>query len=140
MNNDREIGPVRPIFNMGEEPAKTKKCERLVAGSNSSGIFIDITRKGLEVNAYYTGANNDTKYAVLSQGVSIPWEELEKIRHNIMRPNRKTSIAPAIIEEEVDMEYLKTLPIVHINGKKYYVDPQRRERRAVDNPKGVWKF
>lgn len=134
------IGPVRPAFTLEDEPQSKKKCERLIIGHSSGGMFVDVTEDGLTLNAYYTGFSGDYKYAVLREGVVIPWEELDKIKERIVKPPKKKLATLDHVEDEIDPEYLKTLPIVHINKQRYYVDPVKRERRAVNNPKEVWRF
>jgi len=140
--NEDYIGPVRPTFTLEDEPPNKKKCERLIVGHSSSGMFIDVTEVGMVLNAYYTGFNGDLKYAVLRDGVTIPWEELDKIKERIIRPpKKKVAILDHVENEnELDIDYLNTLLIVHINGQRYYVDPVKRERRSVKNPKEVWRF
>ena len=134
-----KIGPVRPTFNLSLEPPKSKKCERLVAGTSSSGMLVNITPNGVEINAYYTGfLDPDKKYAVLRDPVIFPWEELEKVRARLNKGSKKAMLAR--IEEEVNEEYLKTLAVVTINQKKYYVDGIKRERRSVEKPNEVWRF
>lgn len=134
------IGPARPPFNFDDEPINSKKCERLIAGCTSSGMIIDVTKDGMMINGYYTGFQGDYKYAILRDGIVIPWEEVDKIRERILKPAKKFSSNFDRTEEEIDIEYLKSLPIVHINKKRYYIDSEKRERRAVDRPSEVWKF
>jgi hypothetical protein len=133
-----KLGPVRPLFTMDEAlPAKT---ERLVAGTKNHGVVIDVNEGGMNIHAYYSGfGDSDIKYSVLRDPISIPWEELEKIRARSKHVKSKTAALDRI-EDEVDDEYLKTLPIVTMNGRKYYIDPKRRERRAVEKPTEVWRF
>lgn len=134
-----KIGPVRPLFRLEEEPKANKKVERIVAGTNSSGMVIDITKEGIELNSYYTGFNNETKYSVFTNPVIMSWEELEKMKVRLNSKKKKVT-DPDLIETEIDMVYLKTLPIVTINNNKFYIDPERRERRSVDRPESVWRF
>jgi len=136
---DRYIGPVRPIFDMEEEPPKNKRVERFIAGTKSNGMFVDVTRKGIELNAYYMGFHQDTKYAVLRKPVIIPWDELDKIKGRINRVKKGGAIKDRV-DFDTDPEYLKTLPIVTINGNRYYIDPKKRERRSVEKPEEVWRF
>lgn len=134
------IGPVRPMFDMEAELPVNKKCERLVAGTKNHGMVVDITEAGMELNAYYTGFGTPpSKYAVLRESVVIPWEELEKLRARSKQDKSKKSSLDRI-ESETDEDYLATLPVVTINSKKYYIDPAKRERRAVDKPTEVWRF
>jgi hypothetical protein len=141
-NNEDYIGPVRPSFTLEDVPTSKKKCERLIVGHSSAGMFIDVTEAGMVLNAYYTGFSGDFKYAVLRDGVTIPWEELDKIRDRILKPPKKKAATLDHIENEneIDIDYLNTLLIVHMNGQRYYVDPVKRERRSVKNPKEVWRF
>lgn len=135
-----KIGPVRPIFIMEEEPPAKKQAERLIAGTKNHGMVVDVTPDGMEINAYYTGFREaDHKYAVLREPITIPWEELEKLRARSKKTKGKTAQLERI-ESEVDEEYLTTLPIVTINSKRYYIDPSKRERRAVEKPTEVWRF
>lgn len=122
---------------MEEQPRK--KVERLIAGSKSSGMVIDITKEGLELNAYYTGFNEDVKFSVIRQPVLIPWDEIDKIKGRLQKTTRKKAVKDRV-ESDVDPEYLKTLPVVTINGRRYYIDPAKRERRAVERPEEVWRF
>lgn len=136
--SERYIGPVRPMFDLEEEPPKNKKCERLIVGTDDSGMVIDVTKKGMEINAYYLGNQRDERYSVLRSPVIIPWEELDKLKERI---NTKLPIAKLDrIEDELDLDYLKTLVIVTMNGRRHYIDPIKRERRSVDKPHQVWRF
>lgn len=135
-----DVGPTRPMFNIEEEITPTRKCERLIAGTKYSGMLIDVTPDGVEINAYYTGFREvGKKYAVLREPVVLPWEELEKLRARSKHDRSKTASLDRV-ETEVDEEYLTTLPIVTINSNKYYIDPIKRERRSVDKPTEVWRF
>lgn len=135
-----KLGPVRPIFKLDEEPKTNTKTERIVAGTNNSGMIIDVTKEGVEINSYYTGFNSDTKYSIFSNPVKIPWEELEKMKTRLNSRKRKSLVVPDVVEEEIDMSYLKSLPIVTINNNRFYIDPERRERRSVNRPEEVWRF
>ena len=137
--NEHYIGPVRPIFNISEEP-KGKGSERLAAGNEHNGIVIDTTKDGVEINAYYTGFNGPMKYAALREPVVISWDELYKMRERVINNGRKSRVKLDRVEVEIDAKYLKTLPVVTINSKRYYIDPRRRERRSVDKPEEVWCF
>jgi hypothetical protein len=133
-----KIGPVRPMFKLEEEPPT--KTERLITGTNNAGVVIDINENGMEIGAYYSGFQDpDKKYAILREPIVIPWEELEKLRARSKHVKSKTADFDRV-ESEVDEEYLKTLPVVTMNKRRYYIDPKRRERRAVEKPSEVWKF
>ena len=139
---EKKIGNPRPFY---EEitPKASARYERLEAGGQTGGIVLDITRKGIVVNGYYTSFNGDIKYANTLKPVMITWEDLEKAKKRVMSPKKrgaKQQIDPDRVEEEIDEAYLKTLPIVTINNAQYYIDGERRERRAVRNPKAVYKF
>lgn len=138
---DTYIGPVRPMFNIENEEAPSKNTKRLIAGTNSSGMIVDLTKDGLEINAYYTGFSEEVKYAILRHPVVIPWEELEKTKSIVLaEPKKKKKTETSTIDYDLDEKYLKKLPIVTINERKYYIDPEKRERRAVEKPSEVWKF
>lgn len=136
--SDDYIGPVRPPFELSDVPKR--KCERLIAGSAVGGMFIDVCKEGIQINAYYTGWNGDSKHAVLRDGVAIPWEELEKLRERMSKTRKEKVANFDRMDSEIDLEYLKTLPIVHINKRRYYIDSIKRERRAVERPEEVWRF
>jgi len=140
----REISNPRPFYNE-IEPSKKTRFERLEAGGGSGGIVLDITRQGLVVNGYYAGfSSSDVRYANTLNPVTISWEDLQKAKERVDMPAKKVrkraGIRPDKIEEHVDKDYLKTLPIVTINKTKYYIDGERRERRAVHTPEKVFKF
>lgn len=132
------IGPVRPLFK-DTEPDPKKRMERLQIGSKYSGIIVDITRNGMEITGYYTGST-DTKYTNLREPVYIPWEELAKMKERIEKPTPKNAILPDYIDDDIDQDYIESLPIVTINSQQYYIDPVRKERRSVKNPKDVFKY
>jgi len=133
-----EIGPVRPMFNLEDRPPG-KNVERLITGTKWHGMMIDVTSEGLEINGYYTGMRENKHYSILREPVIIPWAELEKLRARSKHEKQKTANLDRV-ESEVDEEYLTTLPKVTINGKQYYIDPQKRERRSVERPAEVWRF
>lgn len=140
---DRISSP-RPLF---QEDEIKKGIKRFSMGSTSAGIVFDVSKEGINVNGYYLGIRTDAKYACLREPIKIPWEELEKIKQSLFakkkrKPRKKKKVAvlePAHLDLP-DEEYLKTLPVVTINGAKYYIDADRRERRAVQRPCQVFKF
>ena len=135
----KEIGPVRPKFVPEDIPAR-EKVERLIAGTKWHGMVIDVSELGMQINGYYTSfLDSSDRYAVLREPVVIPWVELERLRARAKKIRNKTATLDRV-ESEVDDEYLSTLPQVTILGRKYYIDPDRRERRAVDKPSEVWRF
>lgn len=135
-----EIISPRPIFKKDEIP-KNKRVERLLLGSQTSGVVFDVTRKGLTVNGYYPGGNNGTLYGILSKPIEIPWDELDKMRKAVFRPKgKKKKQIEFDIDDNPDQKYLDKLPKVTILGRKYYIDAERKERRPVDYPNRVYKF
>lgn len=139
----KEISHPRPYYSE-ITPNKKTRFERLEAGCKAGGIVLDITRQGLIINGYYAGFGKDIRYANTLRPVAISWEELKKAKERIDMPAKKVrkraGIKPDRIEETVDDDYLKTLPIVKINNARYYIDGERRERRSVANPEKVYKF
>ena len=131
----RYISNPRPLF---DDVKKVKKSKRLSMGSTTAGIIMDIDKEGIYFNGYYQGINRPTKYAVMSSPGFIAWEELDKIR-NILNSKKKKKNDPDFIDNPPE-EYLKTLPIVTLNGMKYYIDTDRKERRLVERPQNVFKF
>lgn len=129
----------RPLFDPVILENKEAK-ERLFMGSGSSGIIFDVTRRGIEINGYYEGVDADTKYTNLRKFVFIPWKEFDKIKQRAETSGKKDRTIPDFIDKLPDEKYLKTLPIVHINNRKYYIDGVRKERRLVNNPQNVYKF
>ena len=133
------ISNPRPLFDSAVLENKNNK-ERLFMGSGSNGIILDVTRKGIEINGYYEGSSKKSKYANLRKSVFIPWKEFDKMKQRAELHGKKDRSSPDFIDESPDKKYLETLPIVHINGKKYYIDGTHKERRLVDRPQNVYKF
>lgn len=129
----------RPIFHKDEVP-KNKKVERLLMGSQTSGIVFDVARKGITVNGYYPGGNNGTLYGILSKPIEIPWDELDKMKKEVFRTGKKKVKIEFDIDNNPDKKYLDTLPKVTILGRKYFIDADRKERRPVDHPERVYSF
>jgi len=136
------ISSPRPLYDRNEVSKGTK---RFSMGSTSAGIIMDASKNGLIVNGYYKGLNNDTEYACVRDPVFISWKEFEKIKESVLKPKttRKRKKSKGVVPDRVDVPddaYLKTLPLVTINGFKYYIDGDKRERRPFDAPKNVFKF
>jgi len=146
--NKKEVGSPRPIYDETKKPISGKRFERLEMGTRTSGVVVDATRKGVEIRGYYRSQGNaDIVYSTLRKPVFIPWEELEKIRESVMKPaskvrkpNKKGKEKQAFTDFDMDLKYLEALPKVELNGKYYYIDSERRERRSVDNPQQVVKY
>jgi hypothetical protein len=135
-----DIKSPRPVF-VEEEPKGTKI---IYLGTKVAGSVLRITKEGIEINGYYDSFNEaGLKYATLREYAKIPWEDLEKMRESVLRKKTRTKV---VVEEtpdeidKVDESYLKRLPIVTMNSKKFYIDVERRERRPVDSPMNVFKF
>lgn len=131
------ISSPRPIFHDIEEKDST-----ITIGSATAGIVVRITKKGLEINGYYAGLTDQVKFANMREFTLISWEDLNKMRVEASE-KRKTKQTPkkrpAMIDKPKE-EYLKKLPIVTLNGEKYYMDMERKERRPVNNPEKVYSF
>lgn len=116
--------------------------QRLMTGTKENSIVIDATSKGLVFNAFFT-ENNGQKYAVIRKPVRIKWEDLEKIKEDVIASSskkRKVKKTGADFHDTPTKEYLETLPIVTLNGLKYYYDGERKERRPVDKPNAVYCY
>lgn len=137
---------------MFKEAGDLRGKKQIVVGGTTAGIVITISKKGLEFNGYYASFTGQAKYANHSKNSLITWEDLEKIKTNIFKrkprkkkkatKKKKTELANAapVKAEKPDKKYLKSLPIVTLLGKKYYMDMDRKERRPVDNPEQVVNF
>lgn len=138
--SNKFISTPRPLY---EDPGKksNNKKEVLHAGSKSSGIVITVTKDGMEIDGYYEGFSETSPvYGNLRKPVYIAWDELEKVKTRLSKRRTTKKNEPDHFDNEPDQDYLDTLPIVHINGNKYYIDGERRERRPVVTPRQVYKF
>lgn len=122
--------------------SKEKRKERVPLGTTTAGIILDITPSGIEINGYYKlAAKSDETYGTLRKPLVISWEELEKFKNNLTKPKReKKENKLEGTETEFNIEDLKKLPKVHLNGKPYYIDVERREMRAVSSPGMAFKL
>ena len=125
-----------------EDFESNRKVENLVSGSKHNGLIIGITASKLLLNGYYTDGMK--RYKCLSKGVEISWDEVKRLQEELKnkgktKPKSKT-IKEEFIDESYTEEYLKTLPIVTINNRKFYIDTKKRERRLVNRPEAVSKF
>jgi hypothetical protein len=138
MTDKKSISMPRPLY---EEPKTKSKQSVLKMGSKTSGIMFVVTESGLEVNGYYTGIQkNPSTYGNLREPLYISWDELEKVRLGLSNRKSNKTKNEKYFDQEPDEKYLDTLPVVHINGNKYYIDTEKRERRPVINPRQVVKF
>jgi len=142
-----KISSPRPMFNINEVK---KGVKRYSMGGTTAGVVLDVSEEGFSVNGYYQSFRTDTKLACLSSPVLISWSELDKIRKSVFeKPKRKKAkkgrkkkvkeIKPDRVDKP-DEEYLDSLPIVTINGAKYYIDAEKQERRSVRNPGEVFNY
>lgn len=118
------------------------KKERIPLGTPTAGIILDITAEGIEINGYYKlSAKSDEVYGTLRKPLTILWEDLSKFRAGLIkkRPEKKENELLGK-EIEFDIEYLKTLPRVHLNGIPYYIDVEKKEMRAVSSPLRAFKL
>ena len=133
------IASPRPIFHEVEEKDTT-----ITIGGITSGIVVKINKKGLEINGYYAGLTDRVKYANIREFSLLSWDDLDKMRVEAFEKSKKKSTPkkrlPLVVIDKPDKEYLKKLPIVTLNGEKYYMDMERRERRSVNNPEKVYSF
>lgn len=139
---DRYISSPRPIFKE-EELDETRTKRIITLGSNNAGIVVKVTKKGIEFNGYYAGLQEPKKYANMREFVQVSWDDFDKLREAVFR---RRPVKKKVVEREPDYldkpdkKYLATLPQVTLNGKKYYIDMDRQERRPVDNPDQVFNF
>lgn len=138
--SDKFISTPRPLYEESEKKSNKKK-EVLHAGSKTSGVVITVTKEGIEIDGYYAGFSEKSPvYGNLRVPVYIAWDELEKVKTRLSKKRRWKKNEPDHFDDTPDQDYLDTLPIVHINGSKYYIDGERRERRSVVTPRQVYKF
>ena len=132
-------GIMRSFFD-DEGPDTRKNVRRMHMGTKHSGIIMDVHRKGVEISGYYSLENHDRHYSCLKDPVFIPWEELDKMKSEVLKKRKSGDAGPDFVDETPDIAYLKTLPKVHINKMLFYIDATRRERRLVDRPTNVFRF
>lgn len=129
MTKERYIANPRPIYT---ENGPKKGSKRFKMGTRGTGIVLDISKKGIKINGYYNGVNNrNTVFSIFHKPIFIPWDEFDKMRS--MAKGKS-------IDEILNQEYFDTLPTVELNGRKFYIDSERHERREVNNPHKVVKF
>ena len=140
---EQYISSPRPTWN-NEEMEDGPGRRILTLGSNTAGIVIRITKKGVEFNGYYAGLQDRSKYANMREFVMITWDDFDKLREDVFRRRKakpKTKKRePDKIDGKIDEKYLDGLPQVTLNGRKFYVDVDKKERRPVDNPEQVFNF
>jgi hypothetical protein len=143
MSSDQYIAHPRSLWDK-EEATETRGKRIMTLGGNSAGIVVRVTKKGVEFNGYYAGFSEATKYANMREFVFMSWDDFDKMREAAFRrkPVKKKVVIrePDLIDSKPDEKYLATLPKVTLNGKKYYIDMDRQERRPVDKPERVFNF
>ena len=132
MLKEHYISNPKPIY-IESNPKKGSK--RFKMGTHETGIIIDINKKGIKLNGYYSGKN--MMFSIFCEPIFIPWDEFEKIKNTVSK-SRKRHKQPS--DEILKQEYFDTLPIIELSGRKFYVDSKRQERREVSNPHKVIKF
>jgi hypothetical protein len=138
----------RPTYDKDNDPKSEvrpkRKSQRLECGSQSGGVILEITKKGIYFNGYYLGFHkNPPKFACLNKPGFISWEDIEKAKIKLERKTKKRhkkKVEEADFMDVPSQEYLDSLPQVTLGNAKYYIDADRRERRAVNNPGKVFKF
>jgi len=128
---------VKIPLNIEEDFKSDKNMENLISGSSKYGLIIGVTKTNLVLNSYYT--QNEKRYKCLSKGVKISWDEVKQIQNRLNNKKSKT-IKEEFIDDDYSQEYLESLPIVTINGRKFYIDTKKRERRLIERPSAVSKF
>jgi len=143
MSNDRYIAHPRSLWNK-DETVETRGKRIMTLGGTSAGIVVRVTKKGVEFNGYYAGIGEAAKYANMREFVFMSWDDFDKMREAAFRrkPVKKKVVIrePDLIDSKPDKKYLATLPQVTLNGKKYYIDMDRQERRPVSKPELVFNF
>ncbi len=153
LHPSEEVLSPKPLFNRKLLEKELKRgVRRIMLGSKINGLYIDISPTGIVFNGYYEVDERHVLYANIRNPVEIEWSELERLRGIVIEDSKpkktkkkrkelkKAEHAPHLIDENPDEGYLNTLPIVTMNGKKYFVDPDRRERRAVDDTSRVYTY
>lgn len=141
--NKRYISSPRPLWNPEEED-EDRGRRTITLGSVTGGVVVRITKKGIELNGYYAGLQEGKKYANLRDFLLISWDEFDKLRTDVFRGKRLekkfVERQPDYVDSVPEQEYLDGLLKVTLNGKQYYVDMERKERRPVDDPEKVFNF
>jgi hypothetical protein len=141
--HDGYISNPRPLWK-AEEEDETSTQRIITLGSNTGGIVVRVTKKGVEFNGYYSGLQEPKKYANVRDFVFVAWDDFDKLRADVFRkkPIEKKKVIrdPDYVEEKPDQKYLDTLPKVTLNGQKYYIDAAAKQRRPVANPEQVFNF
>ena len=140
---EQYISNPRPLWR-ADETKETRGRRTMTIGGTTAGIVVRVTKKGVEFNGYYAGFSSGSKYATMREFVFMSWDDFDKMRESVFlrKPVKKEVVMrdPDAIDEKPDKKYLDSLIKVTLNGKKYYVDMDRKERRPVENPEQVFNF
>lgn len=126
-----------------EEPDIKDTWRSITLGGNAAGVKIYMNKKGVYINGYYAGLTEPKKYANMREFVFFSWEDFDKLRAETMRGKPKSKKVAEREPDKIDKpsdEYLESLILVTLNGKKFYIDIERQERRPVDNPDRIFNF
>ena len=143
MRDEPYISNPRPLWD--EDETKETRGKRIMTiGGTTAGVVVRVTKKGVEFNGYYAGFSDGTKYANMREFAFMSWDDFDKMREAAFRrkPVKKKVVMrnPDVIDDKPDKKYLDSLIKVTLNGKKYYVDMDRKERRPVSHPEQVFNF
>ena len=143
MAEERYISNPRPPWRT--EDTEEKRNRRVMTlGSNTAGMVIRVTKKGIELNGYYAGITEPIKHAIVRDFILVSWDDFDKMREAafMRKPVKKKVVIrdPDAIDETPDQESLDTLPKVTLNSVKYYIDADAQQRRPVHDPKQVFNF
>jgi len=143
LSNEEYISSPRSIWDP-DSTVETRGKRVMTLGSNTAGIVIRVTKKGIEFNGYYAGLTEPTKYCNMREFITMTWDEFDKMRQSVFlrKPVKKELVVrdPDDIDSAPDHAYLETLPIVTLNGVKYYIDAENQQRRPVEHPERVFDF
>jgi len=127
-----------------EETEEARNRRIMTLGSNTAGLVLRVTKEGIELNGYYAGIREPIKHAITRDFTLVSWDEFDKLREAafMRKPVKKKVIVrdPDMIDTKPNQKYLDTLSKVTLNGQKYYIDIERKERRPVDKPEQVFNF
>jgi hypothetical protein len=144
LRDDTEyISNPRPMWDKEATVEQTDK-RIFTIGGNTAGVVIRVTTKGVEFNGYYADLTGPVKRALLRDFITVDWDQFDRMRADAFNRKRVKKVAavrsPDDIDEMPDQDYLDSLPIVTLNGTKYYFDAEAKQRRPVHDPKQVFNF
>jgi hypothetical protein len=129
----------RPRFS--DEEVVKGKHETLFLGTDASGVVVKVFKDRMEINGYYESEIRDgVRYSVIRKPIVLTWDELEKAKRRAVLPTKVAAALEPDYEDNPSQEYLDSLPVVTLNGNKFYIDGKRKERRPVKNPNQVFIY